>query len=163
LGAWACGRLMVHGASFVVAALVAIVVTTATGVVIALMSTRTRGVSLAVLTFGVAVCIVELVLTNPAITGGLEGTHIVGLSVFGFALGAGIAALGGIMVAFRQHTLALSSFSVIQSIQSLLLTCLGGIGYVLGAVDGALLAPGGIASQILNADNLEQQRSLDII
>ncbi|WP_332642211.1 branched-chain amino acid ABC transporter permease/ATP-binding protein [Aeromicrobium sp.] len=212
MGAWIAGRLVdATSLPMLAAVLVGVCLTVIVGTVVALPATRARGVNLAVLTFGLAVCIVELVLANPALTGGLEGTRVPGLTAFGatidpfeqpgryaaatllvlvfallivanlrrsgtgrrllavrgneraasalgidvsrtklyaFALGSAIAALGGILLAFREHTVAFASFGTVNSIQSVVLATIGGIGYLLGPLMGAMLAPGGLGDQI---------------
>jgi ABC-type branched-subunit amino acid transport system ATPase component/branched-subunit amino acid ABC-type transport system permease component len=212
VGAWIAGRLaQAWGVPFPGAVVGGVVLTTLIGAVVAIPALRTRGMNLAVLTFGLSVCVFELVLANPSLTGGLTGTRVVGVALFGidldpfrhpnrygvvvvlvlggaliavanlrrgptgrrmiavrgneraaaalgvdvaatkltaFAAGAAIAALGGILLAFRQHTIAYASFGTLASIQMVLLATIGGVGYVVGAVAGSLLAPGGVAARV---------------
>ncbi|TDC71782.1 ATP-binding cassette domain-containing protein [Actinomadura sp. GC306] len=217
-GAWIAGKLVqTQSWPFVPALAVAVVITTVVGVVVAVPALRTRGVNLALLTFGLTVVLSQLILQNPALTGGLEGIDIGKLSVFGlaidgfdhprrlafvtlavlvavcvavanvrrsgtglrlialrsneraaaalglnsaaikvyaFGLGAALAALGGVFLAFRQQNLVLTEFSPFSSVQLVVYTVIGGIGYVIGAIGGGTFAPGGIGGQILHSFGL---------
>jgi ABC-type branched-subunit amino acid transport system ATPase component/branched-subunit amino acid ABC-type transport system permease component len=211
-GAWVAGRLVDgFGWPFPLALLAGVLLTVPVGLLVAVPALRTRGVSLAVLTFGVSVVIVELVLANPKLTGGLSGTSVrdiqfftveldaysspevyalftlaafvllalglanlrrggagrsliavrdneraaasLGISVsgakmFAFGLGSAIAAVGGILLAFRQHTLAFTQFGAIGSVQIVVFAVIGGIGYLAGPLVGGLLVGGGLASRV---------------
>jgi sulfate-transporting ATPase len=208
VGAWAAGRLLDGQHWSFIPALVAGVITAAlVGTAVAIPALRTRGVNLAVVTFGLSVCLVELVLSNASVTGGLAGTQVEGLTLFGvsidpfntparyglvvlivlfgalvavanlrrstsgrkfiavrgneraaaglginvaatklcgFALGSGLAGLGGVLLAFAQHSIAYAAFATLASIQAVLMATIGGVGYVLGSVIGATLVPGGL-------------------
>ncbi|GAA0571225.1 ABC transporter permease subunit [Actinomadura livida] len=217
-GAWIAGKLVqTQSWPFVPALVAAVVITTVVGVVVAVPALRTRGVNLALLTFGLTVVLSQLILQNPALTGGLEGIDIGKLSVFGlpidgfdhprrlafvtlavliavcvavanvrrsgtglrlialrsneraaaalglnsaaikvyaFGLGAALAALGGVFLAFRQQNLVLTEFSPFSSVQLVVYTVIGGIGYVIGAIGAGTFAPGGIGGQILHSFGL---------
>ncbi|MFF5257937.1 ATP-binding cassette domain-containing protein [Actinomadura viridis] len=217
-GAWIAGKLIqTQSWPFVPALVAAVVITTVVGVVIAVPALRTRGVNLALLTFGLSVMLSQLILQNPALTGGLEGIDIGKLNLFGwamdgfdhprrlalvtlavvvavcvaaanvrrsgtglrlialrsneraaaalglnsaaikvyaFALGAALAALGGVFLAFRQQNLVLTEFSPFSSVQLVVYTVIGGIGYVIGALGGGSFAPGGVGGQILHSFGL---------
>lgn len=77
------------------------------------------------------------------------GVDVTTAKLYAFAVGAAFASFGGILLAFRQRTIAFGSFGTLASIQSIVLATIGGIGYILGAVFGGLLAPGGVGAQIL--------------
>ncbi|SEG92964.1 amino acid/amide ABC transporter membrane protein 1, HAAT family /amino acid/amide ABC transporter membrane protein 2, HAAT family /amino acid/amide ABC transporter ATP-binding protein 1, HAAT family [Thermomonospora echinospora] len=217
-GAWIAGKLIqTQSWPFVPALIAAVVITTVVGVVIAVPALRTRGVNLALLTFGLSVVLSQLILQNPALTGGLEGIDIGKLNLFGweldgfdhprrlafvtlavvvvvcvavanvrrsgtglrlialrsneraaaalglnsavikvyaFGLGAALAALGGVFLAFRQQNLVLTEFSPFSSVQLVVYTVIGGIGYVIGALGGGSFAPGGVGGQILHSFGL---------
>ena len=73
------------------------------------------------------------------------GISVVGAKLYAFGLGAAIAAVGGVLIAFRRPTVVFyPTFSVFQSILVVLYAVIGGIGYVIGALVGAALAPGAI-------------------
>ncbi len=73
------------------------------------------------------------------------GISVVGAKLYAFGLGAGIAAVGGVLIGFRRPSVVFyPTFSVFQSILVVLYAVIGGIGYVIGALVGAALAPGAI-------------------
>ncbi|MCW2983059.1 MAG: transporter related protein, partial [Conexibacter sp.] len=76
------------------------------------------------------------------------GISVVGAKVYAFALSAGIAAVGGILLAFQSTTLVYTGFTSFQSITMVAWAVLGGLGYVLGSFFGAILAPGTLGVQI---------------
>lgn len=78
------------------------------------------------------------------------GVGVYGAKFYAFGLGAGIAALGGIVLAFRQTNVQFSSFNVLGSISLVQYAAIGGLGWVAGAALGALAAPGALAPKILN-------------
>jgi len=76
-----------------------------------------------------------------------------GISVFGaklvaFAIAAAIAAVGGILIAFRNPTVVFTPFTVFASIDAVVFTVIGGIGFILGPLLGSTLSPGGIGEQV---------------
>jgi sulfate-transporting ATPase len=78
------------------------------------------------------------------------GISVVGVKLYAFAVGAGIAALGGILLAFRQTNVQFSSFDVFGSILLVQYAVIGGLGWISGIVLGASAAPGAIATRITN-------------
>ena len=78
------------------------------------------------------------------------GVNVVGAKVYAFAVGAGLAAVGGVLVAFRNPAVEFSQFSALGSIQAVMLTVIGSVGYIAGAVVGGTLAAGGAVEQILD-------------
>ena len=77
------------------------------------------------------------------------GVSVMGVKLYAFAVSAGIAALGGVLIAFRYPHVQFDQFDVINSIQSVLLGVIGGIGFVGGALLGGVNAVGGITQQLL--------------
>jgi len=218
-GAWAAGRLAdAHGWPFPAALVAGALAAVPLGALFALPALRTRGVNLAVLTFGLSVLISEMVLGNTALTGGFGGTrieppHLFGIEVdalshperyavvvlavlvasclvvanlrrgraglrllavrgneraaaaigvgiteaklYGFALAAGIAGLGGVLLAFRSVTINLTPFMNFASIQIVVITVIGGIGYVIGPLFAGPLAVGGVGARITDAIGLD--------
>jgi sulfate-transporting ATPase len=75
------------------------------------------------------------------------GVSVVGAKLYAFGLGAAIAALGGIMLAFVNRFTNFGQFDVMTSIQLVLYAVLGGVGFVVGSAAGAQLAPGGVGQQ----------------
>jgi sulfate-transporting ATPase len=73
------------------------------------------------------------------------GISVFGAKLYAFGLGAGIAAVGGVLMIFRRPTAVFyPAFSVFESILVIVYGVIGGIGYVGGAVLGGALAPGGL-------------------
>jgi ABC-type branched-subunit amino acid transport system ATPase component/ABC-type branched-subunit amino acid transport system permease subunit len=70
------------------------------------------------------------------------GIGVYGAKLYAFGLGAAIAALGGVLIAFQVNYLNLSQFNVFASITVVEYAVIGGIGWISGVVLGALLAPG---------------------
>jgi ABC-type branched-subunit amino acid transport system ATPase component/ABC-type branched-subunit amino acid transport system permease subunit len=87
------------------------------------------------------------------------GISVVGVKVYAFAVGAGIAALGGILLGFREGSVQFANFNVFGSILLVQYAVIGGLGWISGAVAGAAAAPGGVVEQIVselfpNLDNI---------
>jgi sulfate-transporting ATPase len=87
------------------------------------------------------------------------GINVVRVKVYAFAVGAGIAAIGGILLGFREGSVQFGNFNVFGSILLVQYAVIGGIGWISGAVAGAAAAPGAIAEQITgelfpNLDNI---------
>lgn len=79
------------------------------------------------------------------------GISVVGAKLYAFSLGAGIAAAGGIMLAFRNQSIQFPTFDSFTSVTSVGYAFLGGIGYLAGPVVGAgLLAPGALGGTAMN-------------
>jgi ABC-type branched-subunit amino acid transport system ATPase component/ABC-type branched-subunit amino acid transport system permease subunit len=76
------------------------------------------------------------------------GISVVGVKVYAFAVGAGIAALGGILLGFREGNVQFANFNVFGSILLVQYAVIGGIGWISGAVAGAVAAPGALAEHI---------------
>ncbi|MGZ8805275.1 MAG: branched-chain amino acid ABC transporter ATP-binding protein/permease, partial [Microbacterium sp.] len=87
------------------------------------------------------------------------GIGVVGIKLYAFAVGAGIAALGGILLGFREGSVQFGNFNVFGSILLVQYAVIGGLGWIAGTVAGAAAAPGAIAEQIVtevfpNLDNV---------
>jgi sulfate-transporting ATPase len=76
------------GLPFWLAALLAVVVTAVVGLLFALPALRIRGVTLGIVTLGLAVVVQQAVLGNPAYTGGALGTTVEPPSIGGLSLDA---------------------------------------------------------------------------
>jgi ABC-type branched-subunit amino acid transport system ATPase component/branched-subunit amino acid ABC-type transport system permease component len=77
------------------------------------------------------------------------GVSVPGAKIYAFALGGGIAAMAGVLLANLQFATIASQFSVLASINIVTVTVVGGVGYVGGAVIGATLIPGGPLTLLL--------------
>lgn len=87
VGAFIGARLAaVYSIPFPLAMLIGIAGTIPIGLIVALPALRTRGVNLAVVTIGLALCIDELVLENTNYTGGLVGTVVKPPTLFGWSI-----------------------------------------------------------------------------
>jgi branched-chain amino acid transport system permease protein len=86
IGAYGCAYLEQHGITFALAALLAIVITTAVGVVAARPALRVSGNSLMVATIAVSFIIQEIATRWTAVTGGNSGMSIPPIQVLGVAL-----------------------------------------------------------------------------
>lgn len=78
-----------------------------------------------------------------------RGTAALGISavatkVWAFGLASVIAGIAGVLMAFRYDTIQFQQFGFFASIQILTLVLIGGVGYVLGGVIGAVALPGGL-------------------
>jgi sulfate-transporting ATPase len=213
LGAWVAGRLVdAEGWPFWAALLAGVGAAIPLGVIFSLPALRTRGVNLAIVTFGFAVTLQRMLFENLQYGGGgstsvgytkIFGVHmdaishsdrwgvltfaflllmmvivgnlrrsaagrrliairaneraaaslgisVVGGKVYAFAVGSAIAALGGILLAFRNPFLDFDSFNAINSINFLAFGVIGGIGYVTGPLFGQMFSSGGVGSLFNN-------------
>jgi ABC-type branched-subunit amino acid transport system ATPase component len=72
-----------------------------------------------------------------------------GAKVYAFALSAGIAAVGGILLAFRKDVVIYGNeFTNFTSIPAVGWAFIGGIGYLFGPISGSTLAPGSLGAQV---------------
>ncbi len=67
--------------------------------------------------------------------------------LFAFALASAIAAIGGILTAFRFPQVIFTEFGLFESIAVVSQTVVGGMGYLAGALGGGTLAANGVASE----------------
>jgi len=74
------------------------------------------------------------------------GISVIGAKLYAFGLAAAIAGLGGILLAFRSSTVLFAPYNVFNSIQVVVQTVLGGIGFIGGAIFGGAIAIGGAIS-----------------
>ena len=79
------------------------------------------------------------------------GISVPGAKLYAFGLSAGIAAVGGILLAFRSTSISYSIFTNFTSINDVGFAMIGGIGYLIGPVIGGTLAPGGLDTRIFDA------------
>ena len=78
------------------------------------------------------------------------GISVVTAKLFAFALAAGIAAAGGIFLAFRNQEISYGTqFVNFLSISTVGWAMIGGIGFLIGPIIGATLAPGSVGAQAL--------------
>ena len=77
------------------------------------------------------------------------GINVMVAKLFAFSFASAIAALGGIVLAFRLSSISYESFSNFTSITYVGLALLGGVGQLLGAIVGSTLATAGVTQEIL--------------
>ena len=77
------------------------------------------------------------------------GIDVMVAKLFAFSFASAIAALGGIVLAFRLSSISYESFSNFTSITYVGLALFGGVGQLLGAFVGSTLATAGINQEIL--------------
>jgi sulfate-transporting ATPase len=78
------------------------------------------------------------------------GVHVAWVKAYAFTVSAAIAAIGGVMLAFIQPSVQVSTFDVFTSILIVAVTVAGGVGFVPGAFIGATMISGGIVSQLFH-------------
>jgi sulfate-transporting ATPase len=77
------------------------------------------------------------------------GINVPGAKLYAFGLSAAIAALGGIVIAFAGESIDYSkTFTNFVSITDVGYAFIGGIGYLMGPVIGATLAPGSFGQRL---------------
>jgi sulfate-transporting ATPase len=80
------------------------------------------------------------------------GISVPGTKVYAFALSAGIAAVGGVLLAFRTDIVIYANvFPNFNSILSVAYAFIGGIGYLFGPMNGSTLAPGSLGANLSNS------------
>ncbi len=79
------------------------------------------------------------------------GIDVTVAKLFAFSLSAAIAALGGIVLAFRLSSISYQSFTNFTSITFVGLTLVGGVGHLLGAFVGATMATAGFNQEFLES------------
>jgi len=65
-----------------------------------------------------------------------------------FVVAAAIASLGGVLLAFQNDTVTYDLFDILNSLNLVIFTLIGGVGYILGPLFGALISPSGIFTYI---------------
>jgi sulfate-transporting ATPase len=81
------------------------------------------------------------------------GIPVAQLKTYAFVLAAGIAGIGGVLLAFLQPYVAVGTvdtFSVFSGILLVAVVVVGGTGFIGGAVVGSIMIAGGIVSQALS-------------
>ena len=78
------------------------------------------------------------------------GINVARTKLLAFGIGAGIAGVGGVMLAFKQNDVSSANFVYQASLAYLAFAYLGGITSVNGAIVGGLLAPAGLITATSN-------------
>ena len=79
------------------------------------------------------------------------GINVVSAKLFAFAFASAIAALGGIVLAFRLSSISYQSFTNFTSITYVGLALVGGVGHLLGAFVGSTMASAGFAQEVFES------------
>jgi ABC-type branched-subunit amino acid transport system ATPase component/branched-subunit amino acid ABC-type transport system permease component len=74
------------------------------------------------------------------------GVNVFGAKLQAFAVSGAIAGIGGCLLGFSQPTATFSTYSPIDSLSAVAASVIGGVGYLLGAVVGAITSPISIGS-----------------
>jgi sulfate-transporting ATPase len=74
------------------------------------------------------------------------GISVFGAKLYAFAVAAGIAAVGGMLLGFQASTVTYGQFNAFASINVIAQAVIGGLGWILGAVFGGTLAQGSVGS-----------------
>lgn len=78
------------------------------------------------------------------------GIKVPQVKVFSFAVAAAIATLGGVVLAYRNDAISFFEFTNLTSVNMVAWSMVGGVGYIVGGLWGAQLAPSSIGAQITN-------------
>jgi sulfate-transporting ATPase len=78
------------------------------------------------------------------------GVSVTGAKLYAFALGAGVAGLGGVLLAFQNPVLQFSSFDPLTSVNFVGYGTIGGIGHLTGPMAGSGFQAGGLGSYVLD-------------
>jgi sulfate-transporting ATPase len=85
------------------------------------------------------------------------GISITGVKLYAFGMAGLIAAVGGVLMAFRYPTVVYQQYSIAQSLNVVAFAVIGGIGFVAGALVGGTMVPSGVfGSLIVKVDNLSE-------
>ncbi|MGW6378277.1 ABC transporter permease subunit [Rhodococcus sp. NPDC055112] len=81
------------------------------------------------------------------------GISVFAVKIYAFALAAGLAGVGGILLGLRNTAVTYLEFNVFASINAVVQAVTGGLGFVLGGVIGALMAPGALFSRLVESSS----------
>lgn len=74
------------------------------------------------------------------------GINVASAKLLGFGIGSGLAGIAGVLTAYQQTVLQISTWDALSGIGNVSLLFLGGVGHIGGAMIGAALTPAGILS-----------------
>jgi ABC-type branched-subunit amino acid transport system ATPase component/branched-subunit amino acid ABC-type transport system permease component len=77
------------------------------------------------------------------------GINVIGAKTYAFSVSAGLAGVGGILLAFEAYSITFTQYDPITSIGIIGNAFIGGIGYVVGAFLGSTLTVGGMPGGII--------------
>lgn len=79
------------------------------------------------------------------------GIGVYGAKLYAFGLASAVAAVAGILTAFRSPIVVFSQFGIFGSINAVLWSVIGGVGWISGAFAGAQFAPGSLFGWIMTS------------
>ena len=96
------------------------------------------------------------------------GQRLLLLKVSAFALSTSIAGLGGILMAMATTSVAMENFNFLVSLSLVMLTVVGGIGYVSGALFGGLLSGAALNAIVAMLNDVstthpQHEKTLDLV
>jgi len=74
------------------------------------------------------------------------GVDVSGTKLLGFGVGSAIAGIAGVLTAYQQTVLQISTWDALAGITNVTLLFLGGVAHLGGALIGAAISPGGLLS-----------------
>ncbi|WP_331773201.1 branched-chain amino acid ABC transporter permease/ATP-binding protein (plasmid) [Embleya sp. NBC_00888] len=77
------------------------------------------------------------------------GINVNGAKTTAFVISAFIAAVGGVLLAFRSTAVVYGNFDPLSSISQLGWTVIGGLGWIIGPLVGMTFASGGVGNQVV--------------
>jgi ABC-type branched-subunit amino acid transport system ATPase component/branched-subunit amino acid ABC-type transport system permease component len=81
------------------------------------------------------------------------GVNVYAARLYAFTLGVAIAAVAGVLLAFRSSVVLPEHFAVLPSVSIVAAAVVGGVGMVGGAFLGALLLPEGVVAEALRSQS----------
>jgi ABC-type branched-subunit amino acid transport system ATPase component/ABC-type branched-subunit amino acid transport system permease subunit len=78
------------------------------------------------------------------------GVSVIGAKLYAFGVGAALAALGGALLALKNTYVDYTQFGTMDSINVLMITVIGGVGFVTGALVAGIAQLGGVFQQFLS-------------
>jgi sulfate-transporting ATPase len=91
------------------------------------------------------------------------GVDVGRVKVVAFMIGSVIASIGGVLIAYRSTAVTYTSFDVLGSVNQLVWTVIGGVGFVAGPLVGMGFAPGGLGTELAAAFSAEDFSYLPLI
>ena len=79
------------------------------------------------------------------------GINVYGAKLYAFAVSSAIAGLGGVLFVYQTTYVDFSQFTIFQSIEVVIFTVIGGVGFLIGAVIAGLSFAGGVATLVFSA------------
>jgi ABC-type branched-subunit amino acid transport system ATPase component/ABC-type branched-subunit amino acid transport system permease subunit len=78
------------------------------------------------------------------------GVSVTGAKLYAFAFGAGVAGLGGVLLAFQNPVLQFNTFDPLTSVNFVGYATIGGVGHLAGPLYGSGFQNGGLGSLVLS-------------